>query len=82
MAYVKKDVVLERLKGFSQDELSTIRTIFLVHSDDELAAALVRFINIQPQEAITYSLMIDAIEVRTRGINKHLNVVRQNARNN
>ena len=82
MAYVEKDGVLELLKGFSQDELGPIRTLFMVTSNDALAAALVRFINCQPQEAITYSLMIDAIEVRTRRIEKYLKSTKQNARNN
>ena len=82
MAYVKKEGVLKRLKTFSQDELSTIRTLFMVTSNDSLAAALVRFINYQPQETITYSLMIDAIENKARKVDKHLNTVKQNARNN
>ena len=82
MVYVKKEEVLELLKGFSQEELGPIRTLFMVPSNDALAAALVRFINIQPQEAITYSLMIDAIEVRTRGIKKYLSAIKQNAGNN
>ena len=82
MVYVEKEEVLELLKGFSQDELGTIRVLFMVLSDDDLAVALAEFINCQPQGAITHSLMINAIEIKARWIEKQLNTVKQNANNN
>ena len=80
--WVTEELVRKRLNGFSQEELDTTRLVFLVESTDELVTSLVKFINYQAPETITYSLMVDAIEVRTKALKKHLEKYPSNARNN
>ena len=78
MDYLRKEIVKKELLHFTQEELAILHQLFLVKSDDELAGALVLFINAQSEGTITYSLIVNAIEVRISKVQKRLRVHQEN----
>ena len=72
MSHVSREVIRTLLDDFSQDELDATMQLFMAKSADELATTMADFINRQPQEAITYSLLASAIDVMTQQLKKRI----------